>query len=205
MDSRYGSNSSWALLYATSVSASILSSIVSSARSSGRPVLTEIESKRILHALGLPVTVPEVAASGDSAAIAATKIGFPVVLKVLSPDVSHKTEVGGVELNLANEAEVRAAFERIRGNLATKRSAAHFEGVAVQPMAPAGIELILGTMHDARFGAMVMVGLGGVMVEVMKDTALRLAPIGGHRAARMLDALPGAPILRGVLGHPADA
>ena len=90
------------------MSDSILSSIVSSARSSGRPVLTEIESKRILHALGLPVTVPEVAASADSAASAATKIGFPVVLKVLSPEVSHKTEVGGVELNLANEAEVRA-------------------------------------------------------------------------------------------------
>ncbi len=184
------------------MSDSILSSIVSSARSSGRPVLTEIESKRILHALGLPVTVPEVAASADSAASAATKIGFPVVLKVLSPDVSHKTEVGGVELNLASEAEVRAAFERIRGSLATKRSAARFEGVAVQPMAPAGIELILGTMHDARFGAMVMVGLGGVMVEVMKDTALRLAPIGGRKAAGMLDDLRGADILRGVRGQP---
>ena len=146
--------------------------------------------------------MPEVAASADSAASAATKIGFPVVLKVLSPEVSHKSDVGGVELNLANEAEVRAAFERIRGSLATKLPAARFEGVAVQPMARAGIELIAGTMHDARFGAMVMVGLGGVMVEVMKDTALRLAPIGGREAASMLVDLRGAQILRGVRGQP---
>src|SRR5713226_4427098 len=170
MDSRYGSNSSWALLYATSVSDSILSSVISSARSSGRSVLTEIESKRILHALGLPVTVPEVAASADAAASAATKIGFPVVLKVLSPEVSHKSDVGGVELNLGSEAEVRGAFERIRRNLGAKVPGAHFEGVAVQPMARAGIELIAGTTRDARFGAMVMVGLGGVLVEVTKDT-----------------------------------
>ena len=165
-------------------------------------MLTEIESKRILHALDLPVTVPEVAASADAAATAAAKIGFPVVLKVLSPDVSHKSDVGGVELNLGTEDEVRDAFERIRRNLATKAPGAGFDGVAVQPMARAGIELIVGTMRDARFGAMVMVGLGGVLVEVMKDTAIRLAPIGGREAANMLRDLRGAQILRGVRGQP---
>ena len=187
------------------MSDSILSSIISSARSSGRSVLTEIESKRILHELDLPVTVPEVAASADAAASAATKIGFPVVLKVLSAEVSHKSDVGGVELNLTNQAEVRDAFERIRRSLATKAPGASFAGVAVQPMAPAGIELIVGTMRDARFGAMVMVGLGGVLVEVMKDTAIRLAPIGGREAADMLEDLRGAQILRGVRGQaPVD-
>jgi acyl-CoA synthetase (NDP forming) len=148
------------------------------------------------------VTVPEVAASADAAARAATKIGYPVVLKVLSPDVSHKSDVGGVELNLANEAEVRAAFDRIRRNLGAKAPGANFEGVSVQPMAVAGIELIIGTTRDARFGAMVIVGLGGVLVEVMRDTALRLAPIGGREATVMLQDLRGAQILRGVRGQP---
>ena len=174
----------WALLYATSVADSIVSSVISSARSSGRTVLTEIESKRILHSLGLPVVVPEAAATADDAVRAASRIGFPVVLKVLSPDVSHKSDVGGVELNLGDEAAVRDAFERIRTSLAAKARDARFEGVAVQPMAKPGVELIAGTFRDDRFGAMVMVGLGGVLVEVMKDTALALAPIGGREARR---------------------
>ena len=115
-----GSNSPWALLYATSVADSIISSVISSARSSGRTVLTEIESKRILHSLGLPVVVPDAAATADDAVRAASRIGFPVVLKVLSPDVSHKSDVGGVELNVGDEAAVRDAFERIRKSLAAK-------------------------------------------------------------------------------------
>src|SRR5208282_6610559 len=169
-----GSNSSSALLYATSVTDSIVSSVISSARSSGRTVLTEIESKRILYSLGLPVAVPEAALTADDAVRAASRFGFPVALKVLSPDVSHKSDVGGVELNLGNEAAVRDAYERIRRNLAARAGDARFEGVAVQPMAKAGVELLAGTYHDARFGAMLMVGLGGVFVEVMKDTALAL-------------------------------
>jgi acyl-CoA synthetase (NDP forming) len=184
------------------VTDSIVSSVISSARSSGRSVLTEIESKRILHSLGLPVVVPEVAANADDAVQAASRIGFPVVLKVLSPDVSHKSDVGGVELNLADEVAVRDAFERIRRSLAAKARDARFDGVAVQPMARQGVELIAGTFRDERFGPMVMVGLGGVFVEVMKDTALALAPIGGREASAMLAQLRGAQILRGVRGQP---
>jgi acetate---CoA ligase (ADP-forming) len=184
------------------VTDSIVSSLISSARSSGRSVLTEIESKRILHSLGLPVVVPEAASTADDAARAATRIGFPVVLKVLSPQVSHKSDVGGVELNLGDEAAVRQAFERIRRSLAEHARDALFEGVAVQPMAKNGLELIMGTFRDDRFGAMVMVGLGGVFVEVMKDTALALAPIGGREASAMLARLRGAGILRGFRGQP---
>src|SRR6202040_1234252 len=103
-------------------------------------------------------------------------------------------------LNLADEAEVRAAFERIRQSLAARMPSARFEGVAVQPMARTGVELIVGTTRDARFGAMVMVGFGGVLVEMMQDTALRLAPIGGREAAAMLEELRGAQILRGGRG-----
>ena len=126
------------------MSDSIVSSVISAARAAGRSVLTEIESKQILHALGLPVTVPELAASADGAARAASKLGFPVVLKVLSPQVSHKSDVVGVELNLGSEREVRDAFARIRDNLASRAASATFEGVAVQPMARAGVELIAG-------------------------------------------------------------
>jgi len=184
------------------VTDSIVSSVISSARSSGRTVLTEIESKRILHSLGLPVVVPEAALTADDAVRAASRFGFPVALKVLSPDVSHKSDVGGVELNLDNEGAVRDAFERIRRNLAARAGDARFAGVAVQPMAKAGVELLAGTYRDDRFGAMVMVGLGGVFVEVMKDTALALAPIGGREAASMLARLRGARIMRGVRGQP---
>jgi len=175
---------------------------VSSARSSGRSVLTEIESKRVLHSLGLPVVVPEAAATADDAVRLATRIGFPVVLKVLSADVTHKSDVGGVELNLADEAAVRDAFERIRRSLAAKARDARFEGVAVQPMGEPGVELIAGTFRDERFGAMVMVGLGGILVEVVKDTAIALAPIGGRDASAMLARLRGFGILRGVRGRP---
>jgi acyl-CoA synthetase (NDP forming) len=184
------------------VADSIVSSVISSARSSGRSVLTEIESKRILHSLGLLVVVPETAATADDAVQAASRIGFPVVLKVLSPDVSHKSDVGGVELNLVDETAVRDAFERISNSLAAKAPDARFEGVAVQPMARQGVELIAGTFGDNRFGPMVMVGLGGVFVEVMKDTALALAPIGGREASEMLARLRGAQILHGVRGQP---
>ena len=165
-------------------------------------MLTEIESKRILHSLGLPVVVPEAASTADDAARVASRIGFPVVLKVLSPDVSHKTEVGGVELNLDSEGAVRDAFERIARNLAARAGGARFEGVAVQPMAKPGVEILAGTYRDDRFGAMVMVGLGGVLVEVMNDTTLALAPIGGREAASMLARLRGAQIFRGVRGQP---
>jgi len=184
------------------VSDSILSEIIAAAQASGRSVLSEIESKRVLHALGLPVTVPEVATSADAACDAATKIGFPVVLKVLSPQVSHKSEVAGVELNLENEAQVREAFGRIRRNLESKAPDARFDGVAVQRMARPGIELIAGITRDEQFGPLVMVGLGGVLVEVTKDTAIRLAPISGHDASEMLEELRGKAILRGVRGRP---
>ena len=156
-----------------------------------------------MHSLGLPVVVPEAAATADDAVRAASRIGYPVVLKVLSPEVSHKSDVGGVELNLGNEAAVRDAFERIRSGLARHARDARFEGVTVQPMAKKGVELIAGTFRDDRFGPMVMVGLGGVFVEVMKDTALALAPIGGREAAAMLARLRGAEILKGVRGQPA--
>jgi acetate---CoA ligase (ADP-forming) len=179
--------------------------IVSSAASGGRAVLSEVDSKRVLAAIGLPVIVPAVAKTADEAARHAADAGFPVVLKVLSPDVSHKSEVGGVELNLHDDNEVRAAFDRIRTNLANRATGSVFDGVAVQPMAAPGVELLAGITRDDRFGALIMVGLGGVFVEVMKDTAIRLAPVTGREALAMFAELRGKAILEGARGaQPVD-
>ena len=146
--------------------------------------------------------VPEAAATADDAVRAASRIGFPVVLKVLSPDVSHKSDVGGVELNLGDEAAVRGAFDRIRANLAAKARRRALRGRRRAADGAQRGRADCGTFRDDRFGAMVMVGLGGVLVEVMKDTALALAPIGGREAAAMLARLRGGQILRGVRGQP---
>jgi acyl-CoA synthetase (NDP forming) len=179
--------------------------VIEGATAAGRTALSEIESKRVLAAIGIPVAIPEHARTANDAAAAAASCGFPVVLKVLSPDVSHKSEVGGVALNLRSEAEVREAFERIRRNLAEKASTAHFEGVAVQPMAAPGVELIAGIVRDDRFGPLVAAGIGGIFVEVLKDTALRIAPVDRREARAMLDELRGAALLHGARGaRPID-
>jgi acyl-CoA synthetase (NDP forming) len=186
--------------YASNVNQNIANQVIADATATGRTALSEIESKKILEAIGIPSAIPEHAASADDAVLIAARIGFPVVLKVLSPDVTHKSEVGGVELNLRSAAEVREGFDRIRTALAKKQSGARFEGVAVQPMAKPGLELIAGIVRDERFGPLIVVGLGGILVEVLKDTALRLAPVDAKEARAMLLSLRGAAMLRGVRG-----
>jgi acetate---CoA ligase (ADP-forming) subunit alpha len=188
------------------VNDSIAVQVIADAARAGRTALSEIESKRILASLGIAAAVPEAARSADEAAAVAARMGFPVALKVLSPEVSHKSEVGGVELGLGSEGAVRDGFARIRANLSAKAPAAHFEGVAVEPMArPGGVELLAGIARDDRYGPIVMVGLGGIFVEVLADTALRLAPVDEREARAMLDELRGVAILRGARGRaPAD-
>ena len=184
------------------MSNSIPEQIIAAAGKDGRTALSEIESKQILKAIGVEVAIPEVAQTAEEAATAAARMGFPVALKVLSPSISHKSDVGGVELGLTSPESVRDAFARIRDNLAAKAAQARFDGVAVQPMAaPGGVELIAGVTRDDRFGPMVMVGLGGVHVEVLKDTALRLAPLNSADAHGMLAELRGAALLK----EPANA
>jgi len=187
------------------VSNSSATEIIAGAVRDGRAALSEIESKQILKAIGIEVAIPETATSADGAATIATRMGFPVALKVLSPNISHKSEVGGVELNLKSTDDVRAAFDRIRDNLASRSPGARFDGVAIQPMAaPGGVELIAGVNRDDRYGPMVIVGLGGVLVEVLKDTALRLAPLSAEDARARLAELRGSAVLRGVRGQPAS-
>jgi len=187
------------------VNDTIIDKIFADAMAAGRTALSEVESKRVLAAAGIAVAIPELAANAIDAAAVAARIGFPVVLKVLSPEISHKTEVGGVALNLHSEAEVREAFERIRRGLAERAPQARFAGVAVQPQIAPGVELIAGVTRDDRFGPMIVAGLGGIFVEVLKDTAIRLAPLDRRTGRAMLEELRGAAILRGARGaRPAD-
>jgi acetyltransferase len=166
--------------------------------------LSEAASKELLAGYGIATTRPVSAASADDAVAAASALGFPVVVKVESPDVTHKTDVGGVVTNVATEQGVREAFERISASLAQHAPEARFGGVTIQQMVTApGHELILGARKDPTFGAVIMVGAGGVGAEVFRDTALELPPLNERLAVKMLEQLRVWPILRGYRGRPA--
>lgn len=156
----------------------------------------------LLAAYDIPRIAARVAESADAAAAAAERIGFPVALKIVSPDIVHKTEVGGVALMLRDHRGVRDAAAAMLGRAARERPEALIQGFLVEAMAPAGKELLLGGVRDAQFGPLVMVGLGGIYVEVFADTAARLAPASPAEARVMLDELRMAPLLRGTRGEP---
>ena len=147
--------------------------IVTEARQQGRTLLTEVESKRIVAAYGIPTVETSVATTEDQAVAAASTIGFPVVVKLHSLTITHKTDVGGVELNLANEEAVRRAYRAIESAVGRLAGAEHFQGVSVQPMVVLdGYELIVGSSIDPQFGPVLLFGAGGQLVEVIKDRAL---------------------------------
>lgn len=163
--------------------------------------LTERAAKALLAAEGLPVTQERLAATADAAAAAAAAIGYPVVMKIESPDILHKSDVGGVELNLGDAAAVRAAFDRIMAAAKAHRPDARIAGVLVQEQVSGGVEVLVG-VTPSPLGATITVGLGGVLVEVLKDASLRLAPVERAEARAMVDNLKGAPLLQGVRGRP---
>ena len=174
-------------------------------REAGGRALTEAEGKRLLALYGIPVTRETVAKTAAEAASLAKAIGFPVALKIVSPQIMHKTEAGGVVLNVQSEEEARAAFEQIMANARQYNSAAELQGVSVQEMVKGGQEMIVGMTRDPQFGPGVLVGLGGIFVEVLKDVALRVPPIDAGGARAMLDALKGKALLHGARGtKPAD-
>ncbi|MCO5295786.1 MAG: bifunctional acetate--CoA ligase family protein/GNAT family N-acetyltransferase [Fimbriimonadaceae bacterium] len=170
----------------------------------GQEILSETVSKALLEAYEIPVTKPMAARSEDEAAENARRIGFPVVLKVLSPQITHKTDVGGVVLDLPDEASVRAAYRQIVEQAKAARPDADVQGVTVQAMVRAqdGIELIVGAKKDATFGAVIMVGTGGIAAEVMRDRVLGLPPLNESLARRMLESLKSWPLLEGYRGRP---
>ncbi len=161
--------------------------------------LTERESKAVLNLYGIP-TVREISADSlESALAAAAQLGFPLALKAESADIVHKTEAGVVALNLRSTAELTKAYERVMAN-ARSVAPANIKGVLLQPMVPAGIEIFAGVRIDPLLGALVVVGFGGVLVELLRDSAVELAPINADEAARMLAKLKGAALLKGFRG-----
>lgn len=164
-----------------------------------RAVLTEPETAAILSAYGIAQPREALATTEDEAAETSRQLGFPTVLKVCSPDILHKSDVGGVKLGLSNEAEVRSAFHDLR-SAAIQRSA-RFTGVLVQEQVPGDAEVIVGARYDPTFGPVVLVGLGGILAELLKDTALRLAPVSADTARQMLGELRGFQLLTGFRGR----
>jgi acetyltransferase len=175
--------------------------IIADVRKAGRTALTEIESKKIFRAYGLPVVKTELSTTEDEAVELAEEIGYPVVLKIVSPDILHKSDAGGVKVNLKDEESVRGAYNEILKNAKAYKAEADVHGIVVQRMAPWATETIIGSVSDPTFGASVMFGLGGIFVEVMKDVTFRVSPISEKQAASMLDEIRGAPILDGVRGE----
>jgi len=160
----------------------------------------EIEGKRILAEAGVPASPERLATNVDDAVAAAGEFGYPVVMKVVSPDIVHKTEAGGVKLNLASEDAVRAAYGDILASCRQAHPDADITGILVAKMVRGGVEAILGVQRDPVFGPVVMFGLGGIFTEIMKDVTFRLAPFGEEEAMEMIRAIRGFPLLDGARG-----
>ncbi len=168
-----------------------------------RRTLSEIDAKQMLAKAGLPIVETRLAPDKKRAIEAANQLGYPVVLKVVSPQIAHKSDAGGVKLNLPTPEAVGEAFDSIVA--AAKRAApdATIEGVSVQRMAEPGVEVIVGVTTDPQFGPVLMFGLGGVLVEVLKDVAFRIVPIMPRDAREMVREIQGYPLLQGYRGQPA--
>jgi len=181
------------------------SAIIDDARKQGRSLLTEIEAKQVLEEAGVPVSPARLARTRDEAMQLAGSLGYPIVLKIVSPQITHKSDVGGVALNLASADEVGAAFDRVVASAKQHEPNATIDGVAVQRMEKQGVEVIIGMTKDPQFGPVLMFGLGGVLVEVLKDVAFRVVPLDARDARQMVHEIKGYPLLEGYRGHdPAD-
>jgi acetyl coenzyme A synthetase (ADP forming)-like protein len=177
--------------------------VLDGVRAAGRNILSAPEAREICEAYGLPVPKEGLATSVEEAVRIARDVGFPVALKIVSPDIVHKTEAGGVILGLGNAREVRQAYRTIIANAWNYRTDAQIVGVQIQQMVAGGNEVIVGLIRDPAFGPVIMFGLGGVFVETMQDTTFRLAPTTQAEALRMMNEIRGSAILRGVRGQPA--
>ncbi len=179
--------------------------ILSQARKEKRTQLTEIESKELLKEAGIPVVEAKLARTKKEAVALSKGLGFPVVLKVVSPDVIHKSDSGGVKLGLNNMAQVGKAYREIRLAVKQHYPKAKIKGISVQEMARPGVEVIIGMTKDAQFGPVLMFGLGGILVEVLKDISFRIVPLTKRDAREMIKEIKGYPLLEGYRGQePAD-
>ncbi len=176
--------------------------VITAARSDGRTVLTEVESKELIGSAGIPVVPTRLAASREDAVAVAGELGYPTVLKVASPDILHKSDIGGVKIGLADAEAVGRAYDEIIAAARSSNPDARVHGVSVQPMAAAGVEVIIGASKDPQFGPFLMFGLGGVLVEVLRDVAFRLVPLSPRDARQMVREIKGFPLLEGYRGTP---
>ena len=166
------------------------------------PTLSEYEAKRLIERWGVPVVTERLAVSEDQAVEAAREIGYPVVVKVSSPDILHKTEAGALKIGLADEDAIRAAYREVVANAESYASGARIEGALVGEMVRGGTEVIVGVSYDAQLGPVLLFGMGGVLVEVMRDVALRVCPISRLDAEEMVAQVRGSRLLHGFRGRP---
>jgi acyl-CoA synthetase (NDP forming) len=183
----------------------VMDQIITAVRKEKRTSLTELESKQILREAGINTTEIRLARTKEEAVAYSRDFGFPVVLKIVSPDILHKTDIGGVKLNLNNEAEVGNAYDEIISAAQKHEPSANIQGVSVQPMVKPATEVIIGMNKDPQFGPVLMFGLGGILVEVLKDVSFRIVPLTRRDASEMIREIKGYPILEGYRGQePAD-
>jgi len=179
--------------------------IIDKARSEGRAVLTEIEAKELLKQSGVNVVDTRLATSKEKVVSISEKLGFPVALKITSPDVVHKSDAGGVKLGLKTAKQAGKAYDDIMKAIKKQYPKANIHGVAVQKMARPGVEVIIGVSTDAQFGPVIMFGLGGILVEVLKDVSFRIVPLTRRDAREMIHEIKGYPLLEGYRGQePVD-
>lgn len=177
--------------------------IFEAARAENRYVLG-LEAFDILRVYGIPVVKTAFAKTVEEAVNAAKKIGYPLVMKVISPQISHKSDIGGIRLTLQNAVEVRAAYQDMMESISKKMPDASLEGVQLQPMLSGGREVILGMVRDPTFGPVLMFGLGGVYVEILKDVRFAIAPVDEREARELITGIKSYPLLAGVRGAKAS-
>ena len=180
-------------------------SIFGQVKKEGRSILTEFESKKILKQAGIPVVETKLAKTQKEAVSLSQKMGFPVALKIASPDVIHKSDSGGVKLSVNSVAEVKKSYDEILKKVRKQYPDAVVHGVSVQKMFQPGTEVIIGTSKDPQFGPVIMFGLGGIFVELLKDVSFRVIPVERRDAQEMIKEIKGYPLLQGYRGkEPAN-
>lgn len=175
--------------------------ILDKAKTERRTVLTEFESKKLLERAGIPVVETRLVRTKRETISVSKEMGFPVVLKITSPDIVHKSDSGGVKLGIANATQAGKAYSEIMLSIKQRYPSAIIHGLTVQKMAPPGIQVIVGMSKDPQFGPVLMFGLGGILVELLKDVSFRIVPVTKRDAAEMIREIKGYPLLEGYRGQ----
>jgi acetyl-CoA synthetase (ADP-forming) len=177
--------------------------IINSIRSNGRHILNEIESKQVIKEAGLHVVNTDLAKTKDEAISISNRFGFPVAMKIISPEIIHKSDSGGIKLNIRTSEEVAKSYDDILCNIRKKYPDAKIEGFSIQNMASPGVEIVVGMFKDEQFGPVLMFGLGGIFVEILEDVSFRIVPLTQKDALLMIQEIKGYKLLKGFRGMEA--